>query len=79
MKRSSLDFTRMSDRQCWDWLADHLRGRESDPRVSATTFKVARGQETLALACLDELRTRGTQLTMLPDANDRLSYGNASS
>jgi hypothetical protein len=76
MSRSTVDFSRMSDRQCWDWLADHLRGRESDPRVSATTFAQARGQETLALACLFELRARGTQLALLPDAND--SYGKVS-
>jgi hypothetical protein len=76
MSRSTLDFSRMSNRQCWDWLADHLRGRENDPRVSTQSVAVARGQEALALDCLFELRARGTQLALLPDANDR--YGSAS-
>lgn len=65
MSRNTVDFARMSDRQCWEWLYDHLRGRESDPRASQTTFAVARRQETLAIACLLELRARGTQLTLL--------------
>lgn len=76
MKRSGLDFSRMSDRQCWQWLLDHLRSRENDPRQSHTTFAVARRQETLAISCLLELRARGSQLSLLSDASSPYGKNN---
>lgn len=76
MKRTTIDFSRMSDRQCWDWILDHLRGRENDPRASHTTFAQARRQETLAIDCVLELRARGTQLSLLPDAAYRYGRSN---
>jgi hypothetical protein len=76
MKQSGLEFHRMSDRECWDWLVGYLAELHRDPRASQLSWGQAQRRASIARDCCYELRQRGTQLTLLADAIER--HGNVS-
>jgi hypothetical protein len=71
MGSSVVEFSRMSDRECWDWLIGYLAEIKRDPRASQINWGQAQRRAQLARDCALELRQRGTQLSLLTSAIER--------
>lgn len=64
MGRSSVEFSRMSTRECWSWLDGYLAELVRDPRAAQVSYSAAVHRASLARDCLLELRERGSQLQL---------------